>query len=29
METIKLTTRVDKEGNLIIKLPKNLAYRDL
>lgn len=29
METIKLTTRVDKEGNLIIKLPQNLADRYL
>ncbi|NES65240.1 MAG: hypothetical protein F6K24_08230 [Okeania sp. SIO2D1] len=29
METIKLTTHVDKEGNLTVKLPKHLADRDI
>ncbi len=29
METIKLTTRVDREGNLTIQLPKDLADREL
>lgn len=29
METIKLTTRVDKEGNLTIQLPKDLANTDI
>ena len=29
METLKLTTSVDKEGNLTIQLPKNLADREL
>ncbi len=29
METVKLTTRVDREGNLTIQLPKNLADIEL
>ncbi|MGD1804013.1 hypothetical protein ACP6PL_01035 [Dapis sp. BLCC M126] len=29
METIKLTTRVDRDGNLTIQLPKDLADREL
>ena len=29
METMKLITRVDKEVNLTIKLPKDLAEKDL
>ncbi|MDY7008034.1 MAG: hypothetical protein SWX82_29895 [Cyanobacteriota bacterium] len=29
METLKLTTRVDRERSLTIKLPKDLADRDL
>ena len=29
MKTIKLTTPVDREGNLTIQLPKDLADREL
>ncbi|MEM1169355.1 MAG: hypothetical protein AAGJ08_09860 [Cyanobacteria bacterium P01_H01_bin.35] len=29
METVKLTTPVDRQGNLTIQLPKYLAYREL